>query len=287
MKKPVVDILLGTYNGEAYIEEQLNSIQAQTGGQDFNWRVLIHDDGSTDGTLSIVKKFRKLAPKKFHLLQDGVTFSSPAQNFIHLLQKSSAPYIMFCDQDDIWKPEKVSASLEALQQMESKYGDTTPLLVHTDLILIDAQGDIIAPSMWQSQRMPVQIAEDPCKISVQNVVTGNTICMNKAAKEISLHMPQGFPVHDWWVAIQVAKRGHIEALPRKTIYYRQHSNNVIGAKSVKGSFWLYFLKRLGNLFETLSTMRSTGKLLADDPELGCKGKRLLNKIKITWMRLRM
>ena len=99
----MIDILLATYNGERYIETQIRSLQAQTYGQ---WRLLVHDDGSTDHTLDIV---RRLAADdaRISLLDDGVQFHSAAQNFLHLIRHSTAPFCICCDGDDVWLAPKL------------------------------------------------------------------------------------------------------------------------------------------------------------------------------------
>jgi len=94
----MIEILLATYNGEKFLQEQLDSILHQT-FQD--WRIVAHDDGSTDATLEILQQFQLEHPSKIHILDDGLSFGSARDNFEHLMKHAAADYIMLCDQDDV------------------------------------------------------------------------------------------------------------------------------------------------------------------------------------------
>src|SRR6476661_5807360 len=109
----MVDILMATYNGEKYIENQLLSLIAQTYK---SWTLYVHDDGSTDGTLSIIEKYQKI-DSRIIIIEDNIIFKSASKNFVHLIKHSKNNYTIFCDQDDIWFESK----LESLFLEISKY----------------------------------------------------------------------------------------------------------------------------------------------------------------------
>lgn len=117
-----VDILMATYNGSPYVRNQILSIMGQT-YQD--WKLLIHDDGSTDDTLSIIKEFACM-DARIQLIEDGIAKLGPGRNFMHLLQYSSAPFCCFCDQDDVWLEYKVSMLVAEIQ----RYDNTQPQVVY-------------------------------------------------------------------------------------------------------------------------------------------------------------
>ena len=98
-----IAILMATYNGETYLKEQIDSLLAQT-CQD--WHLYVHDDGSKDGTVAIVKGYAEQYPEKVTLL-DYPPQGGPCKNFLSMMEKVEAPYYMFCDQDDVWMPEKL------------------------------------------------------------------------------------------------------------------------------------------------------------------------------------
>src|SRR5262245_40587271 len=114
-----IDILLATYNGAAYLAEQLDSIEAQTHP---NWRLIARDDGSTDGTLAVIETFRARHSEKVVVLRDEDGNIGLVQNFSRLMEASTAPYAAFCDQDDVWLPEKLSLCLERMRDLEAEHG---------------------------------------------------------------------------------------------------------------------------------------------------------------------
>ena len=109
-----LDILLATYNGEKFLKEQINSLLDQSYK---NWKLLIRDDMSTDCTMAILSDYISKYPDKIKLLKSNKRLG-PCQSFNYLLQKSDSDYVMFCDQDDIWLPEKIELSLKKMRSLE-------------------------------------------------------------------------------------------------------------------------------------------------------------------------
>lgn len=133
---PEVEILLATYNGEKYLETQMDSILAQT-FQDF--QVIIRDDGSKDRTVEIVRGYEARYPGKIRLVTDDAVCGNPASNFMQLLKYATADYIMFADQDDYWLPEKVEVSLREIKRIEAEKGKETPILAFAQCEVVDAE----------------------------------------------------------------------------------------------------------------------------------------------------
>lgn len=111
----MVDILMATYNGERFVEAQILSIIAQTYN---NWRLIVHDDGSKDRTLAIVRKWSQI-DTRITIVDDGIICGGAAKNFMHLLNYSNSEYVMFCDQDDIWFDNKVELMYKEILNMDS------------------------------------------------------------------------------------------------------------------------------------------------------------------------
>jgi len=224
--EPVVDILLATYNGADFLPEQLESIEAQTYR---NWRLLVRDDGSTDGTLDIVRAFRARHAGRVEIVEDEEQRLGPRGNFDRLLSRSGAPYFMFCDQDDVWLPNKTEVLLKAALAAEAKAGVDCPVLVHSNLAVVDRELHPLAKSFWRYQKI------DPRRsrwnhLLVQNVVTGCASIGNAALRDAIQPIPTQAVMHDWWAALVTALVGRIDWIDDVTVLYRQHGGNDTGAK---------------------------------------------------------
>ncbi len=223
---------MSTYNGAAFLEEQLESLFSQT-YQD--WELLVRDDGSQDKTLEIVKRYAAQYPEKISLTKDSQGNLGASQSFGAILQKTKSPYIMLCDQDDGWLPDKISLSLAKMMQLENSYGEVTPLLIHSDLKVVDDRLRAIAPSLWQFQQNNPYLAKQLHRSLMQNAVTGCTVMINKSLKAISQPIPQQAAMHDWWLALVAIAFGQVGLVEQPTVLYRQHSQNEIGAQGWTGN----------------------------------------------------
>jgi glycosyltransferase involved in cell wall biosynthesis len=226
MIPPTVDIVLATYNGVRYLPEQLASLAAQTYP---HWRLLVRDDGSTDGTCALLEEFSASYPGRVCILPPGRGDGAVA-NFGHLLAATTALYVMCCDQDDVWDSTKISLSLEQIQRFERENGPAVPLLVHTDLRVADSNLKQMAASFWTYTKLYPQQELPLSRLLVQNVVTGCTLICNRALLERALPIPKEALMHDWWLALVSSACGYIHAVDTATITYRQHSNNAVGAQ---------------------------------------------------------
>jgi glycosyltransferase involved in cell wall biosynthesis len=246
--KPSIDILLATYNGQEYLAEQIDSILAQS-TQD--WQLLIRDDGSIDNTVNIVEDYAGRLPGKIKLVMDNGNHLGANLNFGKLLEYADTEYIMFSDQDDVWLPNKIELTLNAMKAAERIYPDK-PILIHTDLKVMDSQLNTIANSMWRYQKLFPEAGNDLNKIMAQNVVTGCTVMINKKAKDVSVPVPDEAIMYDWWLALNVCRHGKIIYVSIPSVLYRQHSRNQIGAQKAKKINIIHFLKKLCHIKKLLS-----------------------------------
>jgi glycosyltransferase involved in cell wall biosynthesis len=227
-----VSILMGTYNGEKFIEEQIQSIIDQTYKQ---WCLYIQDDGSTDRTLKIIEQFAELYPKRIIILHKESSQHGAKENYVTLCEymlHTEYPYIMFCDQDDVWKKDKIEVTIKKMKQ-EERDNKSALILVHTDLEVVDEKLNSIKQSYMKYRALDPQCVATN-RLLMQNNVTGCTIMINrpllqKAFKECN---SERIAMHDWWVALIASLFGKIVYIDEATIQYRQHSNNVIGAIKV-------------------------------------------------------
>ena len=253
----MIDILLSTYNGEKFIHDQIISILDQTY---IHWRLFIRDDGSSDDTPRIIKEYSNRYPLNIFVIETSGNIG-PTQSFAKLLSISTAKYVMFCDQDDIWLPKKIEITLSKMEIVEKCYPNL-PILIHTDLIMTDHHGNTIAESLWNHCNTPIEYEKNVYFLSLHNVVTGCTVMMNRLAVNFSNPISLDASMHDWWIAINVCKYGVIEHIPDQTIKYRRHSKTVTTQKKPTINYYFSkliqfcpFMSRLKTKFLMLRSLR--------------------------------
>lgn len=227
----MTEILLASYNGEAYIREQIDSILTQS---DEQWHLTVSDDGSTDHTAEILDEYVNRYPERIVRVCSGKRFGNARDHFFWLIEQCTADYVFTCDQDDRWKPEKVQKSIEKMIEAENKYGKDTPILVFTDQTPTDAQLNPLAPSLMRYQNQFFEYF-DYRSILMQNVVTGGAMCVNRALVNRAMECvdPTQTIMHDWWIAAVAARFGKIIYIDEPLSDYRQHGTNSVGAKDVR------------------------------------------------------
>ncbi len=253
----LVDIVLATYNGERFLRGQLESILAQSYQ---SWRILARDDGSSDGTIGVLREYASRLGSRFVLVEDNSGRLGAAGNFGRLLELSSAPYVALCDQDDVWLPEKLARLVGVLQDAEQRWGKETPLLVHSDLAVVDAQGRVLAQSFWRYQNLNVQAGGVWRRLLVQNVVTGCATIFNRALCVAAIPIPPPAIMHDWWLALVAACLGKIVHVPWASTLYRQHGGNDTGARRWSVSYVFDRARRLSKDHSLVRTQRQAAAL---------------------------
>lgn len=236
-----LDILLSTYNGEKYLRQQIDSIISQ----DYtNWRLLIRDDGSKDNTLEIVNDYCRQFPNKIVLLKDNKGNIGCTKSFESLMYASMAPYIMFCDQDDVWLPNKISKTIAAVKQAEEN--GTIPVIAHCDQKVVDSNLNVLDESFINYSQINIELyKKNPLFLVISNYIPGCTICMNNAAKQISLPIGSSAMMHDCWIILRtIGNEGKIIDIQEPLMLYRQHGVNVCGATHENFNCAYYLKKTL-------------------------------------------
>lgn len=217
-----VDILLATYNGENYLVEQLESILSQSYS---NFRLLISDDCSTDGTRKILEEYKE-KDNRIQLFFQGKNLGV-IKNFEYLLKKVESKYYMLSDQDDIWKNNKIERTVEKLENSESD-------LVYTDLEVVDENLNVTYKSYWKLKGIYSKVKKynNFESLYLNNFITGCTIISKKEFIDDILPLPNTskFVLHDYWIALIISQKGKIAYIEEPLIKYRQHKNNKIGSK---------------------------------------------------------
>lgn len=219
MVSPCVDILMATYNGEAYLSEQLDSLLNQTYK---HWRLTIHDDGSTDRTLAIIRQY-VAQDSRITLLDDGVIGLGSAHNFLHLMERVEGEYYLCCDQDDIWLPEKIEKMLKIAQGFDG------PAMVYCNAYLY-AEGKVLP--RFSTQIHPSSLRNT---LFFNSGIQGCAVLVNRALLDTLRPFPDKVAMHDHLLTIGAVTFGTIRYLDEGLIWYRQHGLNVTGSQP--RGFW--------------------------------------------------
>ena len=221
-------VLLTAYNGSKHLPALLDSLLCQT---DPDFSVLLQDDGSEDETVSLLTDLCQKDPR-FSFGSEQGRHLGAAGNFLSLVRQTDADYILMCDQDDLWEPEKIAVLKKAMSNLEAEYGMDTPLLVHSDCSLISEEGEPIGDSFFRHQGWSPKAVTLP-PLLVQNNVTGCTLIMNAPLRKLiaSHARAKDLFMHDWFIALTAASFGKIRFVDQPLTRYRQHGDNAIGASS--------------------------------------------------------
>lgn len=210
-----VAVLMSTYNGEEYLEKQLDSILSQNG--DYSIEIIIRDDGSTDNTKNILKKYCK----QYDNIRwyTGVS-KGPAMSFIELLRKNREyDFYAFSDQDDYWLPNKLSKAIDKMMHEKASLYFANAILVDSDLNLLNINVYKQSPKL------------DFKTLTCAGGILGCTLVLNNdLAKYIqNSNYPKKIIMHDFYISEVCAAIGKkIIYDPECVMYYRQHNNNVVG-----------------------------------------------------------
>jgi glycosyltransferase involved in cell wall biosynthesis len=216
---------MATYNGGKHLVDQIESLLAQSCK---DWTLFVHDDGSTDNTLSILENYSGKYPDKI-IVFDYPSQGGSCKNFLSIMQHTDANYYMFCDQDDVWLQEKIELTFKAMQEQE-KQNKGKAIVVCSDMFITDTNLKIIHPSRNTYSYLHPQYIRvfDDCAPTAG--VTGCTMMFNRKAKGCCVFPVQKYAFHDNWITICTLRSGGIlHYIDQPLMYYRQHDNNTLGA----------------------------------------------------------
>lgn len=202
----MIDILLATYNGEKYIESQIYSLLAQTFK---DWRLIIHDDGSSDRTIEIVKKFAKI-DNRINLIEDNIKCGGAGSNFLHLLQNySDADFIIFCDQDDIWLENKLEIMLSHFCNDDVPQGVFAGGYLYSDKKGI--MGNIPSPILTKFEET----------FFIAGGLQGCSFMFDKKIRNFAKSYNGYMVMHDFLITLITLTFGKLTYIDNKLMLYRQ------------------------------------------------------------------
>ena len=207
MKSLKIAVLLSTYNGEKFLKEQLDSILAQTYE---NFILYIRDDGSTDGTKSILQDYQQKDSRIELEFGENLGYS---QSFFSMLRTVEADLYAFCDQDDVWMANKLEVAQSAFQD------EKKPTLWFSNIEICDAQMNHIA----DGKKDRFYSFEHSL---FTNVATGMSMVINAAARNLIVsHDFSEIKIHDFWAYRVCAAFGEVLYDPQPLVRYRRHGSN--------------------------------------------------------------
>ncbi|MCS4488046.1 glycosyltransferase family 2 protein [Streptococcus sciuri] len=216
-----VNILMSTYNGEPFLADQIESIRRQTFK---DWKLLIRDDGSTDRTRSIIKVYTQKDDRIFFINEEDFQNCGVIESFYRLVKFEEADYYFFSDQDDVWLEDKLEVQLAAFAEHDSHQ----PIMVYMDLMVVDAKLNVLHRSMvkTQSHHANTKLYQE----MTENTVTGGVSGINHSLASLWTRTDNVI-MHDWYLALLAAALGQLIYIDKPGELYRQHGNNVLGART--------------------------------------------------------
>ena len=264
-----VNIVLSTYNGAKFLSEQIDSIQAQTFT---DWQLLIRDDDSTDKTLDIIAAYT-VKDERIRLINEGNRKNlGVIKSFYKLIKDDVADYYFFCDQDDVWLPEKLAIMLAEA----TKHDANESLMVYMDLSVVDENLKVINPSMVSSQSHHANtslLAE-----LTENTVTGGVAMINHALVK-RWSSSDSMIMHDWYLALLATATGELVYIDKPGELYRQHDHNVLGARTLAKRLkkWLNPLHAVQKYWELIVTSQKQASSILNQPDLSDENRELIEK----------
>lgn len=255
--RETISVALCTFNGAEYLEDQLESINAQTLPPD---ELIISDDGSTDGTIEIAQNFQKRARFPVTIIKNPVNLGV-VKNFEQAIQSCAGEYIFLCDQDDVWDKKKVEKQTGVLKN--------NPQLgyVFSDAVLVDGDGASVG-HLWKRLKISHALigrfnSDSLFQAEIllrRNIVTGATMAFRRKCLPCLLPFPANskFYIHDGWCALNMSLHGFMGfAMNDCLISYRQHSGQLLGAPK---SDFVRYLKSISRASETAWLQEKIGEL---------------------------
>lgn len=277
-----VSVVMATYQGSLFLSEQLASLAAQTRMPD---ELVVGDDGSTDGTLEILRAFARSAPFPVHVHRNTGRLGV-AGNFSQGISLASGDTIALSDQDDVWLPDKLERQLRALDAQPTAVG------VFGDATLVDGSLRPLGATLFDSvgftaaRRRRMEACGALATLLAWPVVCGATLAFRSSYRGLLLPIPpSGF--HDVWISVLLSTQGELLALPEPLIEYRQHGSNQVGAGRLSRGQKLAQRRGRGTLSDEVSQFRALAGRLEGALPAGADGSALdLVREKVAHLELR-
>jgi glycosyltransferase involved in cell wall biosynthesis len=212
-------VIVSTYNGERFLPELIDSVLNQQG---VDVHILVRDDGSSDKTVEILKLFSQQHENFDYYRGNNVGVINSFNDLMLRPEVDKYEWVAFCDQDDVWLPDKLYVAVSALQDCVN---EDIPLMYCSNLELVDESLNTIGVMRKHVRKYTLPMS------TVQNIGTGCTEVFNQTAVQLYRQgIGKRMEMHDYWMTLVCMAFGKViyDELPH--IKYRQHGNNVVGAR---------------------------------------------------------
>ena len=216
------DIAVPTYNSAAWLDTFFDSVL----NQDFeDWRIIARDDASRDNTGELLTRWKARLGERLVILDgSGRSNLGMVGNYNAVLSRTTAPWVMLADPDDVWLPGKVSKSLQAMQAAERACSGDVAVVVCSDATVVDDNLRTIAPSYWRWSMQEPALLSTFHRTIVESAALTSTMMVNRALLNLALPMT-GASCPDWWLALYASAFGKVIYSTECTVLYRRHSAN--------------------------------------------------------------
>ncbi|MDG3088660.1 glycosyltransferase family 2 protein [Vibrio hannami] len=256
MTLPSIDIVLATYNGAEFIEQQVQSIQNNRNYAQLISSLIVVDDGSSDNTPEIIARLMSYDERIKWFVNPNPN-SGPKNNFAYGLTFTTSEFVMLSDQDDVWHRDKIYKSYLAITSVHQDI----PALVFTDKRVVDKHLNTIEPSYLKMRNFPTNWHENTSQLIQENVASGCTMLFNRALLNKATPINEKCFMHDWWLVLVAKITGNVVFVNESLIDYRQHGKNEIGVRDYK----VWYLAK--NFFYFLNKFERNFWLTVDQAEL--------------------
>ncbi len=242
----MIYIIMCVYNGEKYIKEQIESILHNS---ITDWRLYISDDGSTDRTYELAAGYAKAYPQKI-ILTTHINAADPSIHFLEKIRDVSMKmqaddFIMLCDQDDIWYNNKIELTLEHMNHLVVKNSNKKPLLVCTDVEVVNEKKEQLAESFRRMIHYSIKKL-DTAHLLMEHKAQGCTIMINKVLADKIRQLPQVITKHDMWLEMIAVTMGKVDYVDEPTMAYRRHAEQYTAGEM---RFWKMVVEQLKHMKE--------------------------------------
>ena len=228
-----VQIAMTTYNGERFLDQQIESILAQ----DYtDWQLFIRDDASSDRTPEVLRAWRDRYPEKIILIEETPPLHLGIPNTARSLMAAlTSHYVMRSDQDDVWHPNKITCAMREMNRLEACHGRDVPLLVYFDARMIDQNGRQLYPSFWRHVGHRPERNRSVGRFCLECHALGCTEIFNRALVELATPTPESVRYPDWWYALVALSLGAVASSHEITLDWRRHNTNDSQTTSLWGT----------------------------------------------------